>query len=64
MKYNPKINDVMASLQGFRDLHPYQPEDQIQGALQLMWELQEMISAVVGLPAVTPANQQQELMVS
>lgn len=53
MKYNPKINDVMASLEGFRDLHPYQPEDQIQGALQLMWELQEMISAVIGLPAVT-----------
>jgi glycine dehydrogenase subunit 2 len=53
MKYNPKINDAMAALDGFRELHPYQPEDQVQGALQLVYELQNMISAVVGLPAVT-----------
>ena len=53
MKYNPKINDAMAALDGFRELHPYQPEDQTQGALQLIYELQTMISAVVGLPAVT-----------
>jgi glycine dehydrogenase subunit 2 len=53
MKYNPKINDALAAIDGFRSLHPYQPEEQVQGALQLIWELQEMISAVVGLPAVT-----------
>ena len=53
MKYNPKINDAMAALDGFRELHPYQPEGQIQGALQLIYELQGMISAIVGLPAVT-----------
>jgi glycine dehydrogenase subunit 2 len=53
MKYNPKINDALASIDGFRALHPYQPEEQVQGALQLIWELQEMISAIVGLPAVT-----------
>jgi glycine dehydrogenase subunit 2 len=53
MKYNPKINDALAAIDGFRALHPYQPEEQVQGALQLIWELQEMISAVVGLPAVT-----------
>lgn len=53
MKYNPKVNDAMASLPGFRDLHPYQPEDQIQGALELLWKLQESIAAIVGLPAVT-----------
>ncbi|MGH9547871.1 MAG: aminomethyl-transferring glycine dehydrogenase subunit GcvPB, partial [Terriglobales bacterium] len=29
MKYNPKVNDSMAALEGFRDLHPYQPDDQI-----------------------------------
>lgn len=53
MKYNPKINDAMAALPGFRDLHPYQPEDQIQGALELMWNLQGAIAAIVGLDAVT-----------
>jgi glycine dehydrogenase subunit 2 len=53
MKYNPKVNDAMAALEGFRELHPYQPEDQIQGALELIWNLQEKIAAIVGLPAVT-----------
>ncbi len=53
MKYNPKVNDAMAALEGFRDLHPYQPEEQIQGALELLWTLQESIASVVGLPAVT-----------
>ncbi len=53
MKYNPKINDVLASLDGFRELHPNQPEEQVQGALQLIWELERMISEIVGLPAVT-----------
>lgn len=53
MKYNPKVNDAMAALEGFRDLHPYQPEEQIQGALELLWTLQESIASVIGLPAVT-----------
>lgn len=53
MKYNPKVNDAMAALEGFRELHPYQPEDQIQGALELLYRLQNAIAAVVGLPAVT-----------
>ncbi len=53
MKYNPKINDAMAALEGFRELHPNQPEDQVQGALELLYLLQQSISNVVGLPAVT-----------
>lgn len=53
MKYNPKINDVMAALEGFRELHPYQPEDQIQGALEVIYTLQDRISEIVGLPHVT-----------
>ena len=53
MKYNPKVNDAMAALEGFRDLHPYQPDDQIQGALELLWNLQNAIANIVGLPAVT-----------
>jgi glycine dehydrogenase subunit 2 len=53
MKYNPKVNDAMAALEGFRDLHPYQPEEQVQGALELLWTLQNAIANVVGLPHVT-----------
>ncbi len=53
MKYNPKVNDALSCLDGFRELHPHQDEDQIQGALELMWRLQESISEIVGLPAVS-----------
>ncbi|MBX9668775.1 MAG: aminomethyl-transferring glycine dehydrogenase subunit GcvPB [Candidatus Obscuribacterales bacterium] len=53
MKYNPKVNDAMAALEGFRELHPHQPVDQIQGALELLWNLEQMIAEVVGLPHVT-----------
>lgn len=53
MKYNPKINDVVANFFGFTFLHPYQDESTIQGALELMWELQEWLGEIAGLPAVT-----------
>ena len=41
MKYNPKINEDLARLEGLRDLHPLSPDDCVQGALQLMWELEQ-----------------------
>ncbi|MGV3523860.1 MAG: aminomethyl-transferring glycine dehydrogenase subunit GcvPB [Candidatus Sericytochromatia bacterium] len=50
MKYNPKINEKMAALPGFADLHPYQPTHQTQGALELLWNLQQSLAAIVGLP--------------
>src|ERR1700677_3618816 len=53
MKYNPKVNDMLASLEGFKELHPLQPVEQVQGALELMWNLQESIAEITGLPAVT-----------
>lgn len=53
MKYNPKVNDAMAALDGFRELHPFQPEDQTQGAFEVLYTLQEKIAEIVGLPAVT-----------
>lgn len=53
MKYNPKVNDNLAALDGFRNLHPLQPLDQVQGALELIWNLQESIAAITGLPSVT-----------
>ena len=53
MKHNPRANERLAALPGFRDLHPLQDEDGAQGALELMWRLQEILAEVAGLPAVT-----------
>jgi glycine cleavage system P protein (glycine dehydrogenase) subunit 2 len=53
MKYNPRINERAAALPGFQDLHPHQEDEGAQGALELMWRLQEMLAEVVGLDAVT-----------
>ncbi len=53
MKYNPRVNERLALLPGFRDLHPLQEEDGAQGALELMWRLQEILAEVAGLDAVS-----------
>lgn len=53
MKYNPKINEDMAALNGFTGLHPYQPEETAQGALELMYDLSEMLSEITGMEKVT-----------
>ncbi len=53
MKYNPKIDEQACRLPGFARIHPYQPEETVQGALELMWGLQEALAEVAGLPAVT-----------
>ena len=52
MKYNPKINEVVARLPGFASIHPYQDPSSVQGALQLMWELQEMLGEISGFHEV------------
>jgi glycine dehydrogenase subunit 2 len=53
MKYNPRVNERLTSLPGFAALHPHQEDDGAQGALELMWELQQILAEVAGLPAVT-----------
>jgi glycine dehydrogenase subunit 2 len=53
MKHNPRIHERLAALPGFRDLHPHQEDEAAQGALELMWRLQEILAEVAGLPAVT-----------
>ena len=53
MKHNPRINERLAALPGFRDLHPHQEEDGAQGALHLCWELQEALAEITGLDAVS-----------
>jgi glycine dehydrogenase subunit 2 len=53
MKYNPRVNERLAGLPGFRDLHPLAGEDDVQGALELEWRLQEILREVTGLDAVS-----------
>ena len=53
MKYNPKMADEVANMPGFRRLHPHQPEEYIQGMLQLMVELEDALCAITGMEAVT-----------
>ena len=53
MKYNPKVNEVVASLPGFTGLHPHIPTEFAQGALELMYELGEFLKEITGLPGVT-----------
>ncbi|HZO32031.1 MAG TPA: aminomethyl-transferring glycine dehydrogenase subunit GcvPB [Chloroflexota bacterium] len=53
MKYNPKVNEDVARLPGFAQLHPYQPEETVQGALELMLELQRLLCEISGFEAIT-----------
>ena len=53
MKYNPKINEDMADLSGFRNIHPYQPIETVQGALELMYGLDKMLAEVAGMERMT-----------
>ncbi|HEX5497633.1 MAG TPA: aminomethyl-transferring glycine dehydrogenase subunit GcvPB, partial [Thermomicrobiales bacterium] len=52
MKYNPKINEAVARLPGFAGIHPYQDERTVQGALELIWELQEMLAEISGFAEI------------
>ena len=49
MKYNPKLNDEIASLPGFAQIHPLQPVATVQGAVKLLWELQEILNEITGM---------------
>jgi glycine dehydrogenase subunit 2 len=53
MKYNPKVNEDAAKLPGLQKIHPYQPEESVQGALQLMYELQRDLAAITGMDRIT-----------
>ncbi len=53
MKYNPKVNEEVANLAGFTDVHPYAPVETTQGALQLMYELQKYLAEIAGFDAIS-----------
>lgn len=53
MKYNPKVNEMLASLEGFANLHPLQSDEDSQGALELMYKLQESLKVLTGMDYIT-----------
>ena len=53
MKYNPKINEKVARLPGFANVHPLQPVETVQGALALMFQLQEWLKEIGGFAGVS-----------
>jgi glycine dehydrogenase subunit 2 len=53
MKYNPAVNEALVRLDGFAALHPYQPEDTLQGALRLLSELQAWLCEITGMDLVS-----------
>ncbi|TFD92268.1 aminomethyl-transferring glycine dehydrogenase subunit GcvPB [Jeotgalibacillus sp. R-1-5s-1] len=53
MKYNPKINEAVARYDGFAHIHPLQDESTVQGAMELMYDLQEHLVEITGMDEVT-----------
>ncbi|RSK30856.1 aminomethyl-transferring glycine dehydrogenase subunit GcvPB [Bhargavaea beijingensis] len=53
MKYNPKVNETVARLSGFANVHPLQEESSVQGAMELMYDLQEHLVEITGMDEVT-----------
>lgn len=53
MKYNPKINEDVARLQGFAALHPYQKEEMVQGAMRLLKDIEEYLCQIGGMDKTT-----------
>ena len=56
MKYNPKVNDEMAFLPGFAAIHPLQPAETAQGALELLYRLQQYLGEITGMAGVSLAT--------
>ncbi|MCR4633949.1 MAG: aminomethyl-transferring glycine dehydrogenase subunit GcvPB [Erysipelotrichaceae bacterium] len=53
MKYNPRIDEVTASLKGFTDLHPLQPLKTVQGALEVLFKAEKLLCEITGMDAMT-----------
>jgi len=53
MKYNSRLNEKVARIAGFAGLHPLAPEEESQGALELIWRLQNDLCEITGLPGIS-----------
>lgn len=49
MKYNPKLNEEVAGFHGFKNLHPLQPEKSVQGTLEILYTLTELLCRITGM---------------
>jgi glycine dehydrogenase subunit 2 len=65
MKYNPRVNEDIAKLPGFSNIHPHTPASHAQGALEVIWELEEILKEITGMDAFSlqpAAGSQSELL--
>jgi glycine dehydrogenase subunit 2 len=53
MKYNPRVNEDVARLPGIAHVHPLQPDETVQGALRIMFEMQQLLASITGFAAAT-----------
>ncbi len=53
MKYNPSVNEELASLKGFTDIHPLEEEGDVQGALEVLYRTEELLKEITGMDAMT-----------
>ncbi|MEQ6387936.1 aminomethyl-transferring glycine dehydrogenase subunit GcvPB [Bacillaceae bacterium S4-13-58] len=53
MKYNPKMNEAVSRMEGFSHIHPYQPVSSVQGAMELLYDLQISLEEITGMHQVT-----------
>ncbi|HEV7663012.1 MAG TPA: aminomethyl-transferring glycine dehydrogenase subunit GcvPB [Chloroflexota bacterium] len=53
MKYNPRVNEDVARLPGIAHIHPLQPDETVQGALRIMFEMQQLLADITGFAAAT-----------
>ncbi len=53
MKYNPKINEDVARLPGFSHIHPYQDPETVQGALEMMYDMQQELKEITGMHEIS-----------
>ncbi|MCF7908012.1 MAG: aminomethyl-transferring glycine dehydrogenase subunit GcvPB [Candidatus Omnitrophica bacterium] len=53
MKYNPKLNESLANLEAFKGIHPYQDPESVQGALELIYNLNMLLSEITGMKQFT-----------
>ena len=53
MKYNPKINEQAAALPGFTKVHPLQPDESVQGSLEVLYDIEKALAEISGMDSVT-----------
>src|ERR1044071_8781004 len=53
MKYNPRVNEYVARIEGLAQAHPYQPEHLAQGAMRVQLTLEQMLAEITGMDAIT-----------